>query len=92
MSDNTSHLKTNLLQYVNIILTFVVTGHIGNGTEWVSYVCVLSVKSALGRHTLRHAIWRFRQGVNKFVAILGCYAAQIGSYLTTFRNNLWVSS
>jgi hypothetical protein len=29
----------------------------------------------------------FRRGINEIFALLGCYAAQIGSYLPTFRDN-----
>jgi len=30
----------------------------------------------------------FRRGVNEVFALLGCYAASIGSYWPTFRDNL----
>jgi hypothetical protein len=30
----------------------------------------------------------FRRGVNEIFALLGCYAALIGSYLPTFRENV----
>jgi hypothetical protein len=30
----------------------------------------------------------FRRGVKEIFAILGCYAAQIGSELQTFRDNI----
>jgi hypothetical protein len=34
----------------------------------------------------------FRCGVNEIFALVGCYAAQIGSQLPTFRDNLSVPS
>jgi hypothetical protein len=34
----------------------------------------------------------FRRGVNEIFALLECYAVHIGSYITTFRDNLLPSS
>ena len=34
----------------------------------------------------------FRSGVNDICLLLGCYVAQFGGYLATFRCNLYVPS
>jgi hypothetical protein len=47
-------------------------------------------KEAREKALMKFVTTGFRHGVNEFFVLLACYAAYIGSYLPTFRENLSV--
>jgi hypothetical protein len=50
----------------------------------------LFVENSLWKRLCNRVIAGFRRGVNEILTFVVCYAASIGSYLATFRDNLMV--